>query len=89
MMLVSTLVTNNAIAPEACRDWAKTFEARKPKSEPKSWTTVRRVLVMRTGVTDWVLDPVPVYTQLNGVDKGALCECKWRTWRLIASTAQT
>ena len=62
MMSLSTLATNKAIAPASCRYQAETSEAIKPKSEPKSWTAVQRVLVMRAGVTDWVLEPVPVYT---------------------------
>ena len=67
MMLVSTLETNNDIALEARRDPAKTSKARNPKIEPKSWTAVWKVFVMMAGVTDWVLEPAPVYTRLNGV----------------------
>ena len=69
MMLVLTLATNNAITPVAHRDQAETSEVRQPKSVLKSWTVVRRVLVMKTRVADWVLDPVPVYTRLNVVYK--------------------
>ena len=60
MMLVSTLATNNAIAPAALRDLAETSEERKPKSAPRYVTVSLRVLVMRAGVTDWVLEPMPV-----------------------------
>ena len=60
MMLVSTLATNNAIAPAARSDRAETSEARKPRSAPKSETAALRVLVMRAGVTDWVLEPILV-----------------------------
>ena len=81
MMLLSTLVTNNDNTPEARRDRAETPEARKPKSVPKIWTVVWWVLVMRVGVTDRILEPVPVYTQLNGPDKGSLCDHKWNTRR--------
>ena len=74
MMFVSTLATNNAIAPAARRDLAETSEERNPKSDPKRSTTSLRVLVMRAGVTNCVLPPVPVYTRPKGVDKGALWE---------------
>jgi len=72
MMLVSTLATNNAIAPAARRDLADTSDARNPRSAPSRSTVDLRVLVMREGVTDWVREPLPVYTRPKGVDKGAL-----------------
>ena len=72
MMLVSTLATNNAIAPAACRDLVDTSDVRNPKAAPRRSTVDLRVLVMRKGVTDWVCEPLPVYTRRKGVDKGAL-----------------
>ena len=60
MLLVSVSATNNAIAPVACRDWAETSDVRKPKSATRYLAEDLRVLVMRAGVTDWVLEPLPV-----------------------------
>ena len=88
MMLVSTLETNNYIGMAARRDQAETSKAIKPKSEPKIWTVVPRILVMRAGVTDKVMDPVTVYTQFNGVEKGTLSDHNWHTWCFIAVTVQ-
>ena len=87
MILVSILASNNSIAPEDRRDQAETSEARNTKSVPKSWTVVQRVLVMRAGVTYWVLELVPLYTLLNDMDEGSFCDRKWHTRILIAFTA--
>ena len=80
MMLVVNLATSNAIAPPS--------KARNTKSVRKSSTMVQRFLLMMAGGTDWVLEPVLLYTQPNVVNKGELCDCKWITRSLIAFTAQ-
>ena len=60
MTLVSTLATNNTIMPAARSDQVESSISINPKSVTKGWTMLLRVLVMREGVTNRVVQPVLV-----------------------------